>query len=291
MRSMTGYGRALCSSEGISIVIEISSVNKRHLEININAPREWQRFEYDATKLIKTFIDRGTVRVSISICKDNESENNQSFKEEFIEKDINWIEKYLSKKGINCIPTPELILQLTSLHKNESIIPPLDKICSILEKALSKACKDLIKMRDTEGNSIKLDLLKVLKRLKNLVSQIEINTQNMVSDYREKLFNRLENSGLSIDQDDDRVLKEIALFAEKSDVSEEINRLKSHLGQMESTFESKGSIGRKIEFLVQEISRELNTLCSKSCRIESTNLTIEAKTEIEKLREQALNIE
>ena len=120
-------------------------------------------------------------------------------------------------------------------------------------------------MRDTEGNSIKLDLLKVLKRLKNLVSQIEINTQNMVSDYREKLFNRLENSGLSIDQDDDRVLKEIALFAEKSDVSEEINRLKSHLGQMESTFESKGSIGRKIEFLVQEISRELNTLCSKSC--------------------------
>ena len=101
----------------------------------------------------------------------------------------------------------------------------------------------------------------------------------------------MEKSGLSIDQDDDRVLKEIALFAEKSDVSEEINRLKSHLGQMESTFESKGSIGRKIEFLVQEISRELNTLCSKSCRIECTNLTIEAKTEIEKLREQALNIE
>ena len=140
MRSMTGYGRALCSSEGISIVIEISSVNKRHLEINIHAPREWQRFEYDATKLIKTFIDRGTVRVSISICKDNESED-LSFKEEFIEKDINWIEKYLSKKGINCIPTPELILQLTSLHKNESTIPPLDKICSILEKALEKRAK------------------------------------------------------------------------------------------------------------------------------------------------------
>ena len=103
-------------------------------------------------------------------------------------------------------------------------------------------------MRDTEGNSIKLVLLKVLKRVKNLVSQIEINTKSMVSDYREKLFNRLENSGLSIDQDDDRVLKEIALFAEKSDVSEEINRLKSHLGKWKALLNQRVQLVEKLNF-------------------------------------------
>ena len=113
----------------------------------------------------------------------------------------------------------------------------------------------------------------------------------MVPEHKEKLLERLRQSGLSIDENDDRVVKEIALFAEKSDTSEEITRLESHLEQMKETFELEGSIGRKIEFLLQEISRELNTFCSKSVHIQSTKIALEARTEIEKMREQSLNIE
>jgi uncharacterized protein (TIGR00255 family) len=113
----------------------------------------------------------------------------------------------------------------------------------------------------------------------------------MVLEHKKRLLEKLNQSGIAVEVDDDRLLKEIALFAEKSDVSEEITRLKSHFVQMNDTLDSKGAIGRKFEFLIQEISRELNTFCSKSCRTQSTQLAIEGKTELEKLREQVLNIE
>ena len=134
-------GEHFAHSEGISIVIEISSVNKRHLEININAPREWQRFEYDATKLIKTFIDRGTVRVSISICKDNESEKDLSFKEEFIEKDINWIEKYLSKKELIASQLQNLFYNLQVFTKMNPQFHLWTKFVRFLKKPLAKRAK------------------------------------------------------------------------------------------------------------------------------------------------------
>ena len=113
----------------------------------------------------------------------------------------------------------------------------------------------------------------------------------MAEEYKCKLLDRLEKSNLSFEQDDERILREVALFAEKSDTSEEITRLKSHLSQMKSNLETNGCIGRKLEFLLQEISRELNTFCSKSTRTKCTNIALNARTEVEKMREQALNIE
>ena len=146
-------------------------------------------------------------------------------------------------------------------------------------------------MRKAEGRAIKADLTERIDRVAALVIEMKKSSEGMVSEHKEKLLERLRQSGLSIDENDDRVVKEIALFAEKSDTSEEITRLESHLQQMKETFELKGSIGRKIEFLLQEISRELNTFCSKSARIQSTKIALEARTEIEKMREQSLNIE
>ena len=291
MRSMTGYGRAHLSLNDISITIEISSVNKRHLEIFVNAPKEWHRFEYIATKQIKSFIERGSIRVSISVAKITETDRNQFFNENLIKRDLSWMKKFFLEDEMNFKITPEIILHLTNLHKTEQSIPPLDDVDTDLEKTLKLACAELVKMRKAEGDAIRSDLRKRIKTLFNLIKRIEKSTEGMVLEHKKRLLEKLNQSGIALEIDDDRVLKEIALFAEKSDISEEITRLKSHLVQMNDTLDTQGAIGRKFEFLIQEISRELNTFCSKSCRTQSTQLAIEGKTELEKLREQVLNIE
>lgn len=291
MRSMTGYGRAHLSLNDISVTIEISSVNKRHLEIFVNAPKEWHRFEYIATKQIKSFIERGSIRVSISVAKITETDRNQFFNENLIKRDLSWMKKFFLEDEMNFKITPEIILHLTNLHKTEQSIPPLDDVDTDLEKTLKLACAELVKMRKAEGDAIRLDLRRRIKTLFNLIKRIEKSTEGMVLEHKKRLLEKLNQSGIALEIDDDRVLKEIALFAEKSDISEEITRLKSHLVQMNDTLDTQGAIGRKFEFLIQEISRELNTFCSKSCRTQSTQLAIEGKTELEKLREQVLNIE
>lgn len=291
MRSMTGYGRAHLSLNDISVTIEISSVNKRHLEIFVNAPKEWHRFEYTATKQIKSFIERGSIRVSISVAKITETDRNQFFNENLIKRDLSWMKKFFLENEMNFKITPEIILHLTNLHKTEQSIPPLDDVDADLEKTLKLACAELVKMRKAEGDAIRSDLRKRIKTLFNLIKRIEKSTEGMVLEHKKRLLEKLNQSGIALEIDDDRVLKEIALFAEKSDISEEITRLKSHLVQMNDTLDTQGAIGRKFEFLIQEISRELNTFCSKSCRTQSTQLAIEGKTELEKLREQVLNIE
>ena len=288
---MTGYGRASLPMEDISVFMEITSVNKRHLEIFVTSPKEWQKFEYDATKLVKSFLERGRIRISISSVKNTEQEKKPAFNESQIQEDLNWLENFLIKKKQPFNITPELLLQLSSNHKSEPELPDLDKVSEELEQALDLACEELVKMRKAEGKAIKADLTERIDRVSALVIEMKKSSEGMVPEHKEKLLERLRQSGLSIDENDDRVVKEIALFAEKSDTSEEITRLESHLQQMKETFELKGSIGRKIEFLLQEISRELNTFCSKSARIESTKIALEARTEIEKMREQSLNIE
>ena len=291
MRSMTGYGRSALQMENLSLFLEIASVNKRHLEIFISAPKEWQKFEYDATKYVKSILERGRVRISISTVKNTELDRKHAFNESQIQEDLNWLENFLIKKNQPFNITAELLLQLSNTHKSEPDLPTLEKVSEQLEQALNQACEELMAMRSAEGRAIKTDLTERIDRVAVLVIQMKKSSEGMVLEHKEKLLERLRQSGLSIDENDDRVVKEIALFAEKSDTSEEITRLESHLQQMKETFELKGSIGRKIEFLLQEISRELNTFCSKSARIESTKIALEARTEIEKMREQSLNIE
>jgi uncharacterized protein (TIGR00255 family) len=288
---MTGYGRSTLQMEDLSLFLEIASVNKRHLEIFVSAPKEWQKFEYDAIKYVKSILERGRVRISISAVKNTELEKKHAFNESQIQEDLDWLENFLIKKKQPFNITAELILQLANTQKSEPELPILEKVCEQLEQALNQACEELMAMRDAEGRAIKTDLTERIDRVAELVVEMKKSSEGMVFEHKEKLLERLRKSGLSIDENDDRVVKEIALFAEKSDTSEEITRLESHLQQMKETFELKGSIGRKIEFLLQEISRELNTFCSKSVHIQSTKIALEARTEIEKMREQSLNIE
>ena len=291
MNSMTGYGMAMFSLDKQTVEIEVSSVNKRHLEVVVSVPKEWQRFEYDATKKIKSFFERGRIRVSINVAKNSENEVELLFEDSLIEKDLATLELFLSKKNQSFKLSPELILQLADLRKNQTKLPALEKVQNNLEQTLYNACQKMLEMRTNEGNSIKDDLKARISRLSQYILEMEENAEGMAEEHRGKLLDKLEKSDLSIEQDDERILKEVALFAEKSDISEEITRLHSHLGQMSKTIEDKGCMGRKIEFLLQEISRELNTFCSKSTRTSCTNIALNARTEVEKMREQSLNIE
>jgi uncharacterized protein (TIGR00255 family) len=291
MNSMTGYGMASTRIGNLSIEIEVTSVNKRHLETIISAPKEWQRFEYDATKQIKSLFERGRIRAAINLIKNSEEEEEGFFEESIIEKDLERLESFLRKRNQAFEVTPELILRLADLRKNQTKLPPLEKVRHHLENTLSEACKNMVQMRQKEGLAIKDDLLARINCIRDYISQMDELSDGMAQEHKDKLLERLKKSNLSLEQDDDRILKEVALFAEKSDMTEEITRLKSHLSQMQETLEVKGCIGRKIEFLLQEISRELNTFCSKSTRTQCTNVALNARTEVEKMREQSLNIE
>ena len=291
MNSMTGYGRASLVHDDTSIEIEVSSVNKRHLETIFSVPKEWQRFEYEVVKDIKKLFERGRIRIAINTLKKSDKEDDIIFDESIIERDLVKLESFLSQKGQHLEINADLILQLANLRKNQAEIPSLNKVNSQLKETLISACKDMLQMRMVEGETIKKDLLSRIKSINNFIEEIEEHSVGMVQEHQNKLLERLEKSNLSLDQDDDRILKEVALFAEKSDTSEEITRLKSHLAQMKDTLDSRGCIGRKLEFLLQEVSRELNTFCSKSTRTSCTNIALNARTEVEKMREQSLNIE
>lgn len=288
---MTGYGRASLVHNDISIEIEVSSVNKRHLETIFSVPKEWHRFEYEVVKDIKKFFERGRIRIAINILKKSDKEDGIIFDESIIERDLVHLENFLSQKGQPLEINADLIMQLANSRKSQVEIPPLNKVNSQLKETLISACKDMLQMRMVEGETIKKDLLSRIKSINNCIEEIEEHSVGMVQEHQNKLLERLEKSNLSLDQDDDRILKEVALFAEKSDTSEEITRLKSHLAQMKDTLDSRGCIGRKLEFLLQEVSRELNTFCSKSTRTSCTNIALNARTEVEKMREQSLNIE
>jgi uncharacterized protein (TIGR00255 family) len=291
MNSMTGYGMASICIGSLDIEIEVTSVNKRHIETIISAPKEWQRFEYDATKQIKSLFERGRIRAAINLIKNSGEEEEGFFEESIIEEDLERLESFLRKRNQAFEVTPELILRLADLRKNQTKLPPLEKVRNELENTLSEACKNMAQMRQKEGLAIKGDLLARIYCIRDYISQMDELSYGMAQEHKDKLMERLKKSNLSLEQDDDRILKEVALFAEKSDTSEEITRLKSHLSQMQETLEVKGCMGRKIEFLLQEISRELNTFCSKSTRTQCTNIALNARTEVEKMREQSLNIE
>ena len=291
MNSMTGYGRAKTELPVHLVSIEISSVNKRNLETVFSGPKEWQAFEQHAIQLMRKQFDRGRIRISLNVEQVSQSQNDNPFDEESLTLDLQAIQSFMEKRGQDFVLSPELIVQVANLRQREAGIPGYEEAFPFLEKALLQAIKELKFMRAKEGMELSEDLKNRTEILSNLSEQLKSSSLDMAKDFKDKLLERLRKSDLTLDHDDDRVLKEIALYAEKCDVSEEITRLDSHLKQISETICLNSSVGRKIEFLLQEIGRELNTLCSKSTKTSCTNLALEARAEVEKMKEQAMNIE
>ena len=291
MRSMTGFGRARIQIDSLSVSIELSSVNKRNIEVVLQGPREWQTFEIQASKIVSEEIERGRVRVSIS-AQNSDSYSNQSIDFSTVEKDAKSLLSTMEKLGQEEKISTFSIIELYKIKQlQDTSLPSFDTVTTDLQKAMKDALHELIEMKKIEGAKLLEDMTDRVNTLRKYSKGIKEKASDMPKLWKNRLIQRLKQNDLDLDLDDERVLKEMSIFSEKCDISEEITRIDSHLIQLNNTLTSHGSIGRKIEFLLQEVGRELNTICSKSTESECTNIALNAKAEVEKLREQAMNVE
>lgn len=292
MKSMTGYGRADFSLPSHSGVIELSAVNKKGFEFLLNGPKEWQFFEKKAQDLIRSAAERGRIRLSIQLQPPGRSDLDASpLQSSYVLEQLDTLKKICKESHILYTPSVELIYRILSNSEKDTALPSLDMVEDQLTDSTLLALKQLVSMRQQEGSTLADDLRKRIAILRNLVTQIESLTKGLANEWRDRLLQRIRESGLEIDCENESVRREFTVFSEKSDVSEEITRIHSHLDQFEDSSKRTIPIGRKLEFIVQELGREFNTLGSKSLKAEVTNEVISAKVEIEKIREQVLNIE
>tara|TARA_B100000927_G_scaffold205256_1_gene166599 strand:+ start:2291 stop:3157 length:867 start_codon:yes stop_codon:yes gene_type:complete len=288
---MTGYGEGIASKSGIIIQTEITSVNKKQLDIQLSLPKNLICFESDIQNQIKKMVSRGRINCSVKIISSSrplvEVEINRPLLSSY-EDAINEIAGKNNPKNdisLSTIITQPDIIQLKPVLSDNNLLN------EILHKSLAKAISSLIKMKKKEGEELKFDICKRIEKLSNLVEIIDKRSPIVKKNYKKKLTSRLKSEGFEKLMNDERVLKEVALYGERSDITEEIVRIISHLKQMNSHLESKKSVGRALDFLCQELFREINTICSKADDLKIIKSAVTFKIELEKIREQSQNVE
>ena len=290
MNSMTGYGRATANLGTHEAQFEISSVNKRNLDIFLTVPKDWLDLEPHIQQRLRKKILRGRISGTLKVSPSQDPNIQPDFNLPAISASLQNLRNIAEQNNIPFEPDATLLYRILN-EQGESSLPEWEPHTQALEDAVDAAAENFLNMRKLEGEAMHKDMVSRLHSLTQLIEDIRPIVPEQAPTYRKTLLKRLKEAGLEIDVDDDRVLREIALYAEKCDVAEELTRLQSHIAQMEKTLNEEGTIGRKIEFLLQEIFREFNTLGNKSSNLQLIQSVLEAKAEVEKLREQALNIE
>ena len=290
MHSMTGYGRGQFSENGIQVLAEVQSVNKRQTEILTNIPAALAWLEGDIRARIDRSLSRGRIIVTISVT--GPPSNVQPALDHHLAnlylRQFKELQKELKLAGEISIETILRAPGVVCSTEKVSIDPSAK---SVVEAALDVALQQLLKMRAKEGANLHKDLARRIKSILRGIARIRKRRPEVVKRYREVLLERIKRIGLEIGVADDRLAKEVALFAERSDFSEELTRLKSHLDQFTETANKQEAIGRTLEFITQEIGRELNTLGAKANDAEISQIVVHAKAELEKIREQVQNVE
>ena len=292
VKSMTSFGRSR-SEEGLERIfsIEMKSVNHRYLDMNIRMPKSMFPLEERIRKIISGRLNRGKVDVYINIKNfhkgDSVAELNESLAKSYFE----CLQKLSDELGIvNDITTTKIARfpdVISIVEKEENIEEIFNEIKSLIESSLDK----MVDMRIREGEKLKEDILDKLLVIENFVDSIEKIADLIPIEYKSRLEERIKELTSGVEIDKNRIAVEIAIFADKATVDEEIIRLRSHIEQMRNTLELDEPIGRKLDFIVQEMNREANTIASKSNDMKMTNIVIDIKNLIEKIREQVQNIE
>jgi len=291
IKSMTGYGGAKGTSGKLEIAVEVKSVNNRYLDSTIKLPRVFNAFEEALKTIVHGAISRGKVDVYISIdsskADDIEIKINKPLVEAYVEalRTIEW-ENDLSSdiRVADLIRFPDIL----QAEKHEV---DTEKLCADISKVLSAALADLNDMRTREGEKLYKDILARLDEIERLTTSAAELSPKIVEDYRKKLESRMNEILQTANIDEARILTEAALFADRTAINEETVRLSSHIAQLRELISNDEPVGRKIDFLVQEFNREANTIGSKGNDTEMSKIIVDLKAEIEKIREQAQNIE
>jgi len=289
---MTGYGRGEGALDDFRFIVEIKAVNHRHLDLVVRAPRELFPMEEMIRRFIKEKISRGRVEVFVTLEMPHGKGKNVNIDEDLAVSYFQCLQKLqtlfnLQQKEV----TPQelaLFPEVLYLEKNNVEVEPL---APVLEKALSEAISRLLQQRLEEGGRLAKDIMARLTALEGLADKIKERGPNFLEEYRNKLNARLEELHGGKEFDRQRFFTEVAFLAERCNIDEEVVRLKSHLKSFRGEIEAGGVVGRKLDFLLQEMYREINTIASKSNDLEISYLVVEAKSEVEKIREQVQNIE
>ena len=293
MKSMTGYGRgtAIDTENLLQIEVEMTSVNRKNLDLQVSCPREWTGIEQQCRLWLTDTFQRGRLNVKLKVESTQPSSADFAWNPENMDNSLKQLQNYAESRNIDFEINSRLLLDLAKTLKADIQLPDWRVIQGPIQSAFDKAMNELNTMRSMEGNALADDLVRRIRVFDSLRRQIDEHSKSAVPEYQTALMARLRQLQLNLDIDDERVLKEIALFADRCDISEELTRLNSHFEQFSEFILSKGPIGRKMDFLCQEINRELNTIGSKATAIESIRAVIETKNELERIREQVQNIE
>lgn len=291
MNSMTGFGAATAPLKGASLRIEISSVNRKQAEVVVALPRAWAELESRVRDYVAARVSRGRVSVAIALQVVESSARPLMLHTAKLQELTDRLEEVRSLTGHAVPPTLDALLRLGILAEEAETQMPPEELWLAVQPVLDEALEAFLGMRAREGSHLQEDLLSRVGTLRSLRDKIAQVAPTVVLHHREALTKRLAEAGLPLDLADERLVKEIALFADKCDVSEEITRLSSHLQQFEQLCQNQEAVGRTLDFLCQEIFRELNTTGSKANSAELAQVVVSAKTELEKIREQVQNVE
>ena len=290
MKSMTGYGRATAELAGFSLTVVVSSVNRKTLDLTVKMPEEWDSLEPHVGELVRKFASRGKVHVDLELTG-GKTATQATWDEAAASEALDRVAAFAARKGVPFHPTPELLWQVANAQRRETERPAAEAAQAVVTVTLTTALRSFSAMRAKEGEALMVDFIKRSELLHRQVDVVVGRAAQVPANYREQLLKRLRDAGLDLDVNDERVLREIALFADRCDVTEEITRLRSHFEQFATLLKSDGEIGRKAEFLLQEIGREVNTIGSKANDLTIARAVIELKNELERVREQMANVE
>ena len=288
---MTGYGRAVESVNGREFSVELRSVNNRYLDCSVRLPRILSFAEESVKQAVKACITRGKVDVYISLRSEDGEEAQVSLNKTVLEGYLAAMRQMVTECGVRDDISVSTVSRLPEVFQIEKPQVDEEQLLADLMGVVQKALVSYDAMRTTEGQAMDQDLRSRGRTIENLVTQVEQGNAQTVIDYRTRLYNKLREVLENTTIDESRVLTEAAIFADKVAVDEETVRLRSHLKQMYTMLDNGGPIGRKLDFLLQEMNREANTTGSKCTDVNLARIVVDIKAELEKIREQTQNIE
>ena len=292
IKSMTGFGRCEVQEESRKFTVEMKSVNHRYLDANIRMPKKLNFFETAIRSLLKQSVQRGKVDIFITYEDLSEQQVSLKYNEVLAAEYLSYFEKMQEKFSLENDIRVSTLSRYPEVFTMEEQAVDEEELWKGLKKALDGAIRQFVETRTSEGEHLREDLIEKLDNMLKLVSCIEERSPQIIAEYRDKLETKVKELLADTQMEDSRIAAEVVIFADKICTDEEVVRLRSHIVHMKDTLVSDDSgIGRKLDFIAQEMNREANTILSKANDLEISNIGIELKTEIEKVREQIQNIE
>ena len=291
IKSMTGFGRAELIDEEKRITVEMKSVNHRYLDVNMRMPKKFSVFEASIRSLLKEYIQRGKVDVFIT-CEDyTQSRVSVKYNREIAQQYLGYLQEMSRDFQLSGEINAALLSRYPEVLTMEEQTEDEDEMWGALEGVIRNAAVQFVEARTKEGIELKRDILDKLEKMEEKVELVEKRSPDIIKEYREKLETKVKELLADTQMEESRIAAEVILYADKICTDEETVRLKSHIKHTKSVLDEKEGIGRKLDFIAQEMNREANTILSKANDLETSNLAIDLKTEIEKIREQIQNIE